>query len=142
VPAFKNAVIGGMARTGHTLCAIADYAGWPEGKGIYNWFISREPIQVSHGITLNMTPVDNNSPLFRPNCEMPDMYVACQMIPIRFDQVTGDPVLVTIRNQIELYEPRRRPPNCQRRRLLESRSECRSDLTFFYHRRLDVKVLK
>jgi hypothetical protein len=131
-----------MARTGHTLCAIADYAGGLKGKGIYNWFISREPIQVSRGITSNMTPVDSNSPLFMPDYEMADMYVACQMITIRFDQVTGDPVWSQHEIRLNCTIPRHRPPNCQWRRLLESRSKSRSDLTFFYHQRLELRALK
>jgi hypothetical protein len=44
MPAFANPVIAGVAKTGRTLVALADYSGGARGECAYNWYFSRHRI--------------------------------------------------------------------------------------------------
>jgi hypothetical protein len=61
-----------------------------------------------------LTLVARNTQCYTPDIEYADYYVACHMIPVRSDEVFGDPVLVVGDGVIALDEPPRPIPNCPR----------------------------
>lgn len=101
VPTFNNPMIGGLPKTLFPLVAIADYSGGIKGKCSYDWYFSRRPIDVSQG-PRRLQKVAHGTQFFTPTANMADGYIAVLMVPVREDNVVGDPVFFALDNPIVL----------------------------------------
>ena len=105
-PVFKNPVIGGVPKTHYPLVALADYSGGVKGPCSYNWYFSKSPIDTKKGHTNpKLKLVAKNTQYFTPDVHMADGYLACLMVPVRNDEVFGDPVFVATDSPILLDDP-------------------------------------
>ena len=105
MPTFKNPIIGGVAKTFYPLVALADYTGGIKGKCTYDWYFSKRPIDVRKGPNRRLQKVAINTQYFTPDSNMADGYLACYMIPVRIDEVVGEPVFVSTDGPIQLDDP-------------------------------------
>jgi hypothetical protein len=104
MPTFANAIIGGVAKTNHTLVALAEYYGGTRGKCSYDWYFSKHQIHKSHGITPKLQKVAENQQCFVPNNEMAEGFLAVNMVPVRSDDVVGDPVFCVLSTPLSLED--------------------------------------
>lgn len=105
-PTFKNPVIGGVGKTDYPLVALADYFGGKKGKCTYIWYFSKRPIDSKKGPSNRYQKLQSsNSQVFIPDTSLADCYIACQMIPVRDDDIIGDPVFAAYDQPIQIEEP-------------------------------------
>ncbi|KAK8890235.1 hypothetical protein M9Y10_035007 [Tritrichomonas musculus] len=102
MPRFSNAMIGGVAKTFFPLVALADYTGGIKGKCTYDWYFSKRPIDVRNGPSKRLQKVAHDTQYFTPDANMADGYLAVLMVPVRIDEVVGDPKFVTTESPILL----------------------------------------
>ena len=102
MPTFSNPTIGGTPKTFYPLVALADYSGGIKGKCTYDWYFSKRPIDASKGPSKRLQKVARNSQYFTPNANMADGYLAVEMVPVRADEVVGEPVFAAIDSPIQL----------------------------------------
>ncbi|OHT03695.1 hypothetical protein TRFO_28829 [Tritrichomonas foetus] len=102
MPTFYNPAIGGIPKTFFPLVALADYSGGQRGKCSYDWYFSKRPIDSKKGPSKRLQKVAHNSQYFTPTAHMADGYLACQMVPVRADEVVGDPVFIALDSPILL----------------------------------------
>ena len=103
-PVFRNAVIGGVTKTHYPMVALADYSGGIKGACSYDWYFSKRPIDTKKGITPKMKLVAKNTQYFTPDQHMADGYIGCLMVPVRSDEVVGDPAFVATDGPIQLED--------------------------------------
>ena len=95
MPTFKNPVIGGVNKTWHPLIALADYSGGIKGNCKYEWYCSKRPIDVKRGLKgSNLMRLPGDTQLIIPDQKYTDCYIAVLMIPVRIDEVVGEPKFV------------------------------------------------
>ncbi|OHS98639.1 hypothetical protein TRFO_34916 [Tritrichomonas foetus] len=112
MPTFKNPFIGGQIKTFYPLVALADYSGGIKGKCTYDWYFSKRPIDVKKGPSRRLQKVAHDTQYFTPDNNMADGYLACQMVPVRNDEVVGDPVFVCTETSILLDDAPKPIPGC------------------------------
>jgi hypothetical protein len=110
MPKFSNPVIGGVPKINHELVAIADYTGGHQGKCCYDWYFSKKPISEKRGVTSRLTKVAERTQYFVPDYELADGFLAVQMIPVRDDDVLGDPVFCTLDSPLVIEDKPRLLP--------------------------------
>lgn len=98
LPVFTNAVIGGLPKTNFTLCAVADYKGGRKGDCSYNWYASTVPITAQNIKSLPL--VQENSPFFTIPDDYENYFLACEMVPVREDDVVGEAVYTALTEPI------------------------------------------
>ena len=103
LPVFTNAVIGGLPKTNFTLCAVADYKGGRRGHCSYNWYFSSVPVTMANIKSLKLVARDTQ--VFTIPEDYKDCYVACEMVPVREDEVVGDAVYAALTEPIIEDEP-------------------------------------
>lgn len=105
MPTFKNAVIGGVPKVNHTLVALADYSGGVKGHCTYDWYFSKHVIKKDHGVTSRLQKVATNQQFFVPDTHMAEGYLAVVMVPVRNDDVIGEPVFCVLGEKLGLEDP-------------------------------------
>lgn len=103
LPVFTNGVIGGLPKTHYQICAVADYKGGRKGRCSYNWFMSPDPITTENIRTLQ--PVASDEEFFEIPEDYADCYMAVEMIPVRDDEVVGDPIYCSLAEPIIEDDP-------------------------------------
>lgn len=104
-PIFHHPIIGGVGKTNFPLIAIADYEGGRKGKCSYDWYYSKRPIDTKGGPSKRLQKVATNTQYFIPPSNLGEGYVACLMVPVRSDDIVGEPVFVTIDTPLLIEEP-------------------------------------
>jgi len=104
-PMFKNQFIAGLPRTSYDLCAIADYIGGRMGESRYTWFISDREIEVSSTNIQKLKKIATNTKTITITQDLADLFIAVEMIPIRDDEVIGEPVYALMKHPITVEEP-------------------------------------
>jgi hypothetical protein len=102
MPKFSNPVIGGVPKINYELVALADYTGGHKGKCCYDWYFSKKPISAKQGVTSRLTKVAERTQYFVPDCELAEGFLAVRMIPVRDDDVVGEPVFCTLDSPLAL----------------------------------------
>ena len=105
MPTFKNPIIGGVPKVNHTLVALADYSGGVKGKCSYDWYFSKHHIKKEHGVTPRLQKVATNQQYFVPDTHMAEGYLAVVMVPVRNDDVIGEPVFCVLEDKLGLEDP-------------------------------------
>ena len=103
-PTFFNPMIGGVAKTNYPLIALADYTGGKKGKCSYEWYFSRKPIDTSHGPSKRLKKVATTQ-IYTPPLNFAEGYLAVLMVPVRDDDIIGDPVFATIDQALQIEDP-------------------------------------
>ena len=103
LPVFTNAVIGGLPKTNFTLCGVADYKGGRQGHSSYNWYFSGVPITSQNIKQLKL--VASNTQTFTIPDDFKDGYLACEMVPVREDEVVGEAVYAALTDPIIEDDP-------------------------------------
>ncbi|OHT00557.1 hypothetical protein TRFO_07875 [Tritrichomonas foetus] len=103
LPVFTNAVIGGLPKTNFTLCAVADYKGGRRGHCSYSWFFS--PVSITSSNIRQLECVARDTAFYTIQPEQKDGYLACEMVPVREDEVIGEAVYAALTEPIIEDEP-------------------------------------
>ncbi|OHT11617.1 hypothetical protein TRFO_18878 [Tritrichomonas foetus] len=103
LPVFTNGVIGGLPKTNFTVCAVADYKGGRRGHCSYNWFYSPVPITSANIKQLDLVAKDTQ--MFTIPPEFKDGYLACEMVPVREDEVIGEAIYAALTEPIIEDDP-------------------------------------
>lgn len=102
LPVFRNGVIGGLPKTNYTLCAVADYKGGIRGHCSYNWYVSDEPISAENAksIISSGERVATDTQFFTIPPDYTDRYMLVEMVPVREDEVVGEPIYAALAEPI------------------------------------------
>lgn len=103
LPVFKHAMIGGLPKTNYPLVAVGNYQGGRMGHCSYRWFFSKVPITGQNIQSLECIAEDTR--VFIPTDDMEDGYLAVEMVPIREDDVIGDPAYAALVDPIVKDDP-------------------------------------
>lgn len=130
-PAFKNPMIAGDAKAGHSLVAIASYFGGRKGVCHYKWYKSPQKFKISSNSsnenlrrTISLSKMPNATVIERENTailsiekNLVGLYIAVEMTPIRNDDTIGEKVVACLNTPISqggnLTPLKKLPPNDQ-----------------------------
>lgn len=104
VPKFSNPFIAGVPKTGYPLVAIADYSGGVPGNCTCDWFFSMLPIDSRKGPNQRLQCVAHNTQYFTPKEDMAEGYLAIKLVPVRKDEVYGEPCFFAMDTPISLED--------------------------------------
>lgn len=108
LPVFTNGVIGGLPKTNYTLCAVADYKGGIRGHCSYNWYVSDEPISSDNFKFIlgdESRKVATDTQFFTIPPDYDNKYMLSEMVPVREDEVVGEPIYAVLSEPIIEDEP-------------------------------------
>lgn len=93
LPRFVKYGMGGDALIGYPLIAVTDYRGGAIGECSFRWFQSKKPIRSYKEVKGLGNPIGTG---FYHTCTEEDFqnYIVCELIPVRSDEVIGEPVVI------------------------------------------------
>lgn len=129
LPAFKNAVIGGLPKTHYPMVALADYTGGQKGHCACNWYFSKSRITSAN--MKGLKKVAEDTIFFTPGEEHANGFLAIEMVPVRNDEVIGETVYAALVGPIVKDDPPEPLINAPTRAMVGEVIEMKQTCAFF-----------